>query len=322
MTERNMVEALNNAHFLALERDSTVVVLGEDVGVDGGVFRVTQGLLKKFGKNRVMDTCIAEAAIIGSAVGMAINGLKPIAEIQFSGFIYPGFQQLISHASRIRNRSRGLFTAPIVIRAPYGGGVNALEHHSESLEAMYAHIPGLKVVIPSNPYDAKGLLLAAIKDPDPVLFLEPKKLYRAFRQEVPDDYYEVALGEARVVKEGTDITIIAWGAMVPVAEDAAEDSQASCEIIDLRTIDPWDKKSVLDSVRRTGRAVIIHEAIKTGGFGAEIAATIQEECLYNLEAPVGRVTAPDVIVPLLKSENFYRPNSNMLVKKIDEIMGS
>ncbi|MEK6967528.1 MAG: alpha-ketoacid dehydrogenase subunit beta [Nanoarchaeota archaeon] len=319
MAERNMVEALNNALFLAFEKDESVVMLGEDVGVDGGVFRVSDGLLAKFG-NRVMDTPVAEAAIVGVAVGMAIKGLKPIAEMQFSGFIYPAFQEIISHASRMRTRSRGLYTAQIVIRSPNGGGINALEHHSESLEAIYAHIPGLKVVIPSNPYDAKGLLLAAINDPDPVLFLEPTKLYRAFRQEVPDNYYEVPLGTASVMLKGNDITIIAWGGMVPVAQDAASQVDFSCEIIDLRSISPWDKKTIIESVKKTGRAVIIHEAIKTGGFGAEIAASIQEECLESLQAPVGRVAAPDIIVPLLKSEPFYRPNSEMLVAKLKELM--
>ncbi|MFC1647907.1 alpha-ketoacid dehydrogenase subunit beta [Nanoarchaeota archaeon] len=320
MAELNMVGALNNALHLAFEKDSNVVTLGEDVGVDGGVFRVTQGLIEKFGPERVIDTGIAEAAIIGTSLGMTINGLKPIPEIQFSGFIYPAFQQLISHVSRMRNRTRGVFNAHMVIRSPYGGGVNALEHHSESMEALYVHIPGLKVVIPSNPYDAKGLLLAAINDNDPVLFLEPKKLYRAFKQEIPEDYYEVPLGKAKTIQEGSDITIIAWGAMVAVAEDAASQAGCSCEIIDLRTIDPWDKAAIVNSVKKTGRAVIIHEATKTGGFGGEIAATLQEECLLDLHAPVGRVTAPDVIVPYLKSEHFYRPNSDMLVKKIQEIM--
>jgi len=222
-----MVEALNNAMDIALSQDQSIVIVGEDVGVDGGVFRVTDGLLAKYGEKRVIDTGIAEAGIIGTAFGMAVSGLKPIAEIQFSGFIYPAFQELISHVSRIRTRSRGSFTCPMVIRANYGGGVNALEHHSESLEALYIHIPGLKVVVPSNPYDAKGLLLASIKDPDPVLFLEPKKLYRAFKLEVPDEYYEVEIGMANKLQEGKDITIITWGAMVPVAQDAASSSGVS-----------------------------------------------------------------------------------------------
>ncbi|HLD04914.1 MAG TPA: alpha-ketoacid dehydrogenase subunit beta [Candidatus Nanoarchaeia archaeon] len=320
MAERNLVQALNQALFLAFEKDPHVVVLGEDVGVDGGVFRVTDGLLAKFGEKRVIDTSIGESTIVGSALGMAINGLKPIAEIQFSGFIYPAFQQLISHVSRMRNRTRGVFGVPIVIRSPNGGGVNALEHHSESLEAVYAHIPGLKVVMPSNPYDGKGLLLAAINDPDPVLLLEPIKLYRAFKQEVPDAYYEVPIGLAQIVQAGKDITILAWGAMVLVAQDAASQVQASCEIIDLRTIMPWDKKTILESAKKTGRVVIIHEAIHTCGFGAELAATIQEECLDYLQAPIVRVTAPDVIVPYYRSEHFYRPNADMLIEKIKQTL--
>ncbi|MBR9699489.1 alpha-ketoacid dehydrogenase subunit beta [Candidatus Woesearchaeota archaeon] len=320
MTERNMVQALNNAFFIAMERDPTVITYGEDVGVDGGVFRVTDGLQAKFGDQRSFDSPLAEAGIVGSAIGMAVNGLKPVVEMQFSGFIYPAFQQIVSHAARLRNRTRGDITIPLVIRSPYGGGINALEHHSESLEALYVHIPGLKVVIPSSPYDAKGLLIAAIEDPDPVLFLEPKRLYRAVKQEVPDDYYTIPLGQAKVMKEGKDITIIAWGGMVPVAEDAISQVKAECELIDLRTIDPWDKKTIIDSVKKTGKCIIIHEATKTGGFGAEIAATLQEECIFNLDAPVARVTAPDVIVPYFKAEHYYRPNADMLVKKINELL--
>lgn len=315
-----MVQALNQALIQAFEKDSTVVTLGEDVGIDGGVFRVSDGLQQRFGKERVMDTGIAEAGIVGASLGMAINGLKPVAEIQFSGFIYPAFQQLISHVSRMRNRTRGLYTAPMVIRSPYGGGINALEHHSESLEALYAHIPGLKVVIPSSPSEAKGLLLASIADPDPVLFLEPKKLYRAFKEEVSDDYYEIEIGKAKVLQEGTDLTIIGWGAMIPVITNAIQDVQKSIEVIDLRTIAPWDAETVIKSVQKTGRAVILHEATKSGGFGAEIAATLQEECIDFLEAPIKRVTAPDIIVPFLRSEKLYRPNGDMLLKAIDEVM--
>ncbi len=315
-----MAQALNQALFQAMEKDAAVVVMGEDVGKDGGVFRVTEGLLDKFGKERIMDTVLAEAVIVGAAMGMAVNDLKPVVEIQFSGFLYPAVQEMISHVARMRNRTRGMFTSHMVIRTPNGGGVNALEHHSEAMEAMWSHIPGLKVVTPATPYDAKGLLLSAIKDPDPVLFLEPIKLYRAFKQEVPDEYYEVPLGKARVAKEGKDITIVAWGAMVPVAEDAASQVKYSCEIIDLRTISPWDKAAVLASVKKTGRCVVIHEAIKTIGFGAEIAASVQEEAMLSLKAPVGRVTAPDVIVPLYRSEHYYRPNSDMLLKKMNEIM--
>lgn len=320
MTERNIAEALNQALHQAFEKDSSIVTLGEDVGKDGGVFRITEGLQAKFGEARVIDASIAEAGIMGTAIGMAMNGLKPIPEMQFSGFIYPAFQQIVSHAARMRNRTRGTFTCPIVIRSPNGGGINALEHHSESLEAIYAHIPGLKTVIPSSPYDAKGLLLAAIEDPDTVLFLEPIKLYRAFREEVPDGYYTIPLGQAKIKKPGTDITIVAWGAMIQVAEDAMSQLKYSCELIDLRTISPWDKKTILESVKKTGRCVVIHEAVKTCGFASEIAATIQEELLDKLIAPVGRVTAPDVTVPYLKSEFYYRPNSTQLINKINELM--
>jgi len=320
MGEMNMVQALNSAFKSIMKEDGSIVVYGEDVGVDGGVFRVTDGLQKEFGEKRVFDSPLAEGGIAGTALGMAMHGMKPVVEMQFSGFIYPGFQQIVSHISRMRNRTRGTLTAPLVIRTPYGGGVNALEHHSESLEAVFVHVPGLKVVIPSNPYDAKGLLIAAIKDPDPVLFLEPKRLYRAVKMDVPDEAFEEEIGKAKVKQEGKDITIIAWGGMVPVAEDAISQVDASCELIDLRTIDPWDKKTVMESVKKTGRCVVIHEATKTVGFAAEIAATIQEEELLNLKAPVGRVTAPDVIVPYFKAENFYRPNADMLVKRIKEVM--
>lgn len=321
MSERTIVQALNNALFLAMKKDRDVILLGQDIGIDGGVFRITEGLLEKFSERRVIDTGIAEAAIVGMSLGMSLNGLKPIAEIQFAGFIYPAFQQLIAHVARFRNRSRGLYSAPIVIRAPYGGGVNAIEMHSESLEALFAHIPGLKVVIPSNPYNAKGLLLASINDPDPVLFLEPLKLYRAFKQDIPDDYYEVSLEKANILSKGSDVTIIAWGAMMPIAKEASSKINASCEIIDLQTINPWDKKTVIESVKKTGRAVIIHEATKTAGFGAEIAASIQEECMLLLKAPIFRVTAPDVIVPYYRAENFYRPNAEILIKKLNEVLG-
>ena len=314
-----MVESLNQALFHIMEKDSSVVVLGEDVGIDGGVFRVTQGLIDKFG-DRVIDTPIAEAGIIGASLGMAINKLKPVAEIQFSGFIYPGFQQIISHVSRMRNRSRSVFDCNMVIRTNYGGGVNAMEHHSESYEAGYSHIPGLVVVIPSTPYDAKGLLLSAINYPDPVLFLEPKKLYRAFREEVPDEHYEVPIGQAEIKKEGNEITIISWGAMMPVALDVAANSNYSCEVIDLKTISPWDKETVIKSVNKTGRCIVLHEAVKSGGWGGEICASISEECFLHLKAPVGRVTGPDTIVPLLKSEHYFRPNAEMLEQKINKIM--
>jgi len=321
MTERTLIQAINHALDVAMERDDSVIIMGEDVGYDGGVFRASEGLIQKYGEDRVLDTPIAEAGIVGMGMGMAIYGLKPVIEIQFSGFIYPAYQEIVSHVSRIRNRSRGRFTSPLVIRSPYGGGINALEHHSESMEAMYAHIPGLKVVIPSNPKDAKGLLLAAIKDPDPVLFLEPKKIYRAFKQDVPDEYYTVPIGKAEVVQKGTQVTIIAWGAMLHHALEAVKDAtrkNISCEVIDLKTIMPWDVETVIESVKKTGRCVIVHEATKTAGFGAEIIATINEEALMYLQAPVARVTGYDIIMPLLKNELKQLPSPERIFTAIKE----
>src|SRR5690606_14696986 len=256
------------------------VVYGEDVGVEGGVFRATVNLQKKFGKHRVFDTPLAESAIVGTGVGMAINGLKPVVELQFMGFSYPAFNQVISHVARMRNRSRGRYTLPMVIRAPYGGGIRALEHHSESMEALFAHIPGLKIVIPSTPYDAKGLLIAAIRDPDPVLFWEPKRIYRAFKQEVPEGAYEIPIGKAKILEEGTDITVVSWGAMVWDVLKAAQmvrDKGIKPEIIDLRTIAPMDRESFVESVKKTGRILVVHEAPKTLGVGAEIISIVNEK---------------------------------------------
>lgn len=273
-----LLEAINQALDMALENDENVVVFGEDAGYEGGVFRVTAGLQKKYGKERVFDTPIAEDAIIGSAIGMAINGLKPVAEIQFDGFIFPGYNQLVTHAARFRNRSRGQFTVPMVVRIPVGGGIRALEHHSESLETILGHIPGLKVVIPSTPYDAKGLLLAAIKDPDPVIFMEPKRIYRAGKQDVPEGYYEVPIGKANVVKEGTDITVVAWGALVREVEKAVKDLEGiSVEIIDLRTISPIDEETIINSVKKTGRFMVVHEAVKSYGPAAELITLVNEK---------------------------------------------
>src|SRR5699024_8713716 len=259
-------QALDNE----MEKDERIVVYGEDVGVEGGVFRATKGLQKKFGEKRVFDTPLAEAAIVGTAVGMAVNGLKPVVEMQFSGFSYPAFNQIISHVSRMRNRSRGGYNLPMVIRMPYGGGIRALEHHSESTEALYAQIPGLKVVIPSTPYDAKGFLISAIQDPDPVIFMEPKRIYRAFRQEVPEDHYELPIGKAKVLQEGEDVTIVSWGAMVrdtQKAIDMVKDKGIEPELIDLRTISPIDRETIIESVKKTGRIIIVHEAPKTLGLG-------------------------------------------------------
>jgi pyruvate dehydrogenase E1 component beta subunit len=318
-----MVQAINQALAVEMARDDRVVVLGEDVGRDGGVFRATEGLFGRFGPERVMDTPLAESGAIGAAIGMAALGLRPVPEIQFMGFIYPAFNQIVSHVARLRNRTRGRFTAPLVIRTPYGAGVRALEHHSESTEALFCHVPGLTVVVPSNPYDAKGLLIASIRSDDPVLFLEPTKLYRSVKQEVPEEPYEVPLRRAAIVRQGSHLTIVAWGAMVPVAQEAAAAAEAeglSAEIIDLRTLSPMDREAVLTSVRKTGRALVLHEAPKTCGLGAEIAATIAESALLSLSAPVLRVTAPDITVPLPKSEDLYYPNAERVRRAIRKLM--
>lgn len=318
-----MVQALNQALSLEMERDSNVILLGEDVGIDGGVFRVSEGLLRKYGNSRVIDTPLAESGIIGTSIGMAAYGLRPIAEIQFMGFVYTAFNQILAHAARLRNRTRGHYTVPLVIRMPYGGTVKALEHHSESTEALFCQIPGLKVVVPSTPYDAKGLLASSIRDDDPVIFLEPKKLYRAGRQEFPDTAYEIPLGLAKIVREGEDLTIIAWGSMIPVAQQAAENMEKEDiypEIIDLRTLSPMDRDTIIQSVKKTGRVLIVHEAPKTCGLGAEIAAFINEEALFSLEAPILRVTGYDITIPMPKSEDFYFPNPERIRYAINKIM--
>lgn len=318
-----MVQAINQALAAEMARDDRIVLLGEDVGRDGGVFRATEGLFDRFGPERVMDTPLAESAAVGAAIGMAALGLRPVVEIQFLGFIYPAFNQIVSHVARLRNRTRGRFTAPIVIRTPYGAGVRALEHHSESTEALFCQIPGLTVAVPSTPTDAKGLLTAALRGDDPVIFLEPTRLYRAEKQDIPEQAYETPLRRAAVVREGRDVTIVAWGAMVPVAREAAAAAEArgtSAEIVDLRTLNPMDRETVLASVRKTGRALVLHEAPKTGGLGAEIAAMIGERALLNLSAPVLRVTAPDITVPLPKSEDLYYPNAARVDKAIGTLM--
>jgi pyruvate dehydrogenase E1 component beta subunit len=323
MAKLNMVEAINLALREEMERDDRVVILGEDVGREGGVFRVTDGLQAKFGANRVIDTPLAESGIVGVALGMAVYGLRPIAEIQFEGFLYPCLDQINNHISRIRNRSRGRFTAPMVIRSPYGGGIHAPEHHSDSPEAIFAHMPGIKVVIPSTPNEAKGLLLSSIRDPDPVVFLEPKRIYRAIREEVPEGDNVIPLGKARLVQEGKDVTVIAWGAMVREAVAAAEQlkgDKIDLEIIDLRTISPMDVEGVIQSIRKTGRGVIVHEAPKTCGFGAEIIALINEKALLSLQAPVERVTGFDVPFPLMKAEHYYLPNPKRIVMAVKKVM--
>jgi pyruvate dehydrogenase E1 component beta subunit len=310
-----MAQALNAALREGLASDD-VVVLGEDVGRTGGVFRVTDALQTAFGADRVIDTPVAESGIVGAAFGMAVAGLRPIAEIQFMGFSYPAYDQIVNHVSRIRNRSRHRFTAPLVIRIPYGGGIGAAEHHSESMEAIYTHVPGLKVVVPSRPFDAKGLLAAAIADPDPVIFLEPIRAYRAIKEDVPDEPYEVPIGVASIERPGNDVTLIAYGAMMKETRIAAEQLAAQgidAEVIDLRTLVPLDTETVLASVESTGRAVVIHEAPRTAGFGAELAATIAEKRLYSLRAPVERVTGWDVVVPLRRAEKHYTPSVDRIV---------
>jgi len=316
----NMVDAINLALKQEMKKDKRVIVLGEDVGVDGGVFRVTDDLIKLYGEKRVIDTPLSESGIIGTAIGMAIYGLRPVAEIQFSGFIYPGFDQLISHASRIRNRTRGKFSCPLVVRTPYSGGIRALEHHSESMEALFVHAPGLKVVIPSSPYDAKGLLVAAIRDPDPVIFLEPTRIYRAIKQNVQEEEYLIELGKANIVKKGNDITLIAYGAMVRECMEAAELVKESVEIIDLRTLSPMDTATIIKSVEKTGRAIVVHEAPRSCGVGAEVIARINEKALLSLKAPVERVTGLDIIIPLYKLEDEYLPNEKRIAKAINKVM--
>ena len=320
MAKLNMVQALNLALREEMERDPTVLVMGEDIGVDGGVFRVTEGLLNKFGSDRVIDTPLAESGIVGTAIGMAVSGLRPVAEIQFEGFSYMTIDQLAAHASRIRHRSRGVYHCPLVVRAPYGGGVKALEHHSEAPATFYVHIPGMKVVIPSSPYDAKGLLISCIRDPDPVFFFEPKRLYRAFKEEVPEGEYTVPLGEGKKITEGDDLTLISWGAMVIVSEeDLKQVENTSLELIDLRTLSPMDDKILVDSVRKTGRAVIVHEEPRTLGPGAEIVARINEKAFLYLEAPVRRLTGFDVPMPLPKLEDYYLPDAERVARAVKEV---
>lgn len=310
MTEMNLVRAVNLALARAMQDDDRVLILGEDVGADGGVFRATDGLLRRFGSERVFDTPLAEAAIAGLAVGLAAQGFRPIAEIQFTGFIYPAIDQLANHASRLRTRTRGRLTCPMVVRSPCGGGVHAPEHHSESPEAMFAHIPGLRVVIPSSPRRAYGLLLAAIRNPDPVVFLEPTRLYRATREEVTDDGVAAPLDRCFVAREGSDVTLIAWGGMVKSALEAAEalaQTSISAEVIDVATLKPLDADTIIASVKNTGRGVIVHEAPLTGGFGGEIAARIAEHALLSLLAPIERVAGYDTVIPLPRLEQYYFP---------------
>jgi pyruvate dehydrogenase E1 component beta subunit len=324
MAKLTVVEAINLALKQAMASDDRVLVLGEDVGKNGGVFRATQGLLDLFGENRVVDTPLSESAIIGASIGLAVYGLRPIAELQFEGFAFGAMEQLVAHASRIRNRSRGRYQCPLVVRIPYGGGIHAPEHHSESNEAYFVHTPGLKVVVPSTPYEAKGLLLAAIRDPDPVIFMEPKKIYRSMREDVPEEEYVIPL-EARVAMEGSNVTLIAWGAMLHVALEGARlmaDRGVSCEVLDLRTLSPLDTDAIIESVKKTNRAVIVHEAQRSCGVAAEIAARINEKALLDLEAPVERVTGFDVVMPLPKLEQRFLPDARRVADAIDRVMSA
>ena len=285
MSVMNMVQAINNAFDIKLSDDNTVVMFGEDVGVEGGVFRVTEGLQKKYGANRVFDTPLAESAIVGTGLGMAMSGLRPVVELQFDGFTYPAFNQIISNVSRMHNRTRGRYKAPMVIRFPYGGGINAIEHHSESPEALYAHIPGIKVVVPSTPYDAKGLMISAIETDDPVIFMEPKRIYRAIKQEVPEEKFSIPIGKAKVLSEGSDVTLIAFGAMIRECQKAiqmAKEEDISVELIDLRTIYPIDKETIVESIKKTGRVIIVAEAPESFSVGAELIAIANEEAFFFL----------------------------------------
>ncbi|WP_144927066.1 alpha-ketoacid dehydrogenase subunit beta [Halorubrum salsamenti] len=316
-----VVQAVRDGLYTEMREDDDVLVLGQDVGKNGGVFRATEGLFDEFGGDRVVDTPLAESGIVGAAVGMAAMGLRPVPEIQFSGFMYPGFDQIVSHMARFRTRSRGRFTLPLTLRAPYGGGIRAPEHHSESKEAFYVHEAGLKVVIPSTPYDAKGLLAASIRDPDPVIFLEPKLIYRAFRDEVPEEPYAVPIGEAVTRREGGDVAVFTYGAMTRPTLEAAErlaEEGIDCEVVDLRTVSPLDREAIVEAFEATGRAVVVHEAPKTGGLAAEITAIIQEEALLYQEAPVKRVTGFDVPYPLYALEDYYLPTATRIEEGIRE----
>jgi pyruvate dehydrogenase E1 component beta subunit len=320
-----MVEAINRAHAWEMTRDPSVVVLGEDVGVNGGVFRATAGLQEQFGKDRVQDTPLAEGMIAGMSIGMATQGLRPVAEIQFMGFLYPALDQIGNHMSRMRNRTRGRLTCPIVIRMPHGGGIHAPEHHSESLEVLLAHHPGLRVVCPSSPARAYGLLLAAIRDPDPVMFLEPVRLYRLLKQEIADDGQALPLEVCFKLRAGSDVTLVTWGAMTVETLRAAEQLEGggvSCEVIDVATLSPIDHDTILESVAKTGRLVIVHEAPRNCGIGAEIAATVAEHGLYDLHAPIKRVTGYDTVMPLFKLEHEYIPSVARIVDAVRETLST
>jgi len=318
-----LIEAVTDALRTEMSSDKSVVVFGEDVGLEGGVFRATAGLQRDFGEQRCFDTPISESGIVGAAVGMAVAGMRPVVEIQFSGFSFPAFNQIASHVSRIRNRSRGALSAPLVIRMPYGGGIRAPEHHSESVEALFGHVPGLKVVIPSTPHDAKGLLIAAIRDPDPVIFLEPARAYRAVRQEVPEEGYTVDIGSARVEAEGEELTLISYGAQMIEARQARARLAAqgrSVELIDLRTIYPFDAHAVVESVRKTGRLLVVHEGPQSFGVASEIMATVMEQAFDHLEAPPARLAGPDVIYPMPRAERHYLISAEQVAAEARRVM--
>ena len=323
MAVMTMVQALNSALDNKLADDENVLCFGEDVGVEGGVFRVTEGLQKKYGVKRVFDTPLAESSIVGAGVGMAIMGLRPVVEMQFDGFVYPAFNQIISHVSRYRFRSRGRHSVPMVIRFPYGGGVKALEMHSEAMEALYAHIPGLKVVVPSTPYVAKGLMISAIEDNDPVIFQEPKRLYRAVKQDVPEQLYRIQIGKAKVMQEGRHITVITYGATLRIVQEAmpmCEKAGISVELVDLRTIYPLDRETIANSVKKTGRVLVAHEGPRSFGVAAEVIAVINELAFLSLEAPPARLAGNDTVPPLPKSEDMYFPTADRVFYEIKKIM--
>lgn len=324
MQKLNLIEAVNQALDQQLQNNKNMVIFGEDVGLEGGVFRATKDLQKKYGKERVFDVPLAESSIIGTAIGMAVNGLKPVVEIQFDGFLFAAINQIATQLARYRNRSRGNYPANIVIRIPVGGGIKGLEHHSESLEVFLGHIPGLKVVTPSTPYDAKGLLTAAIKANDPVIFMEPKRIYRLGRQEVPTDEYEIPIGKAKIVKQGNDLSIVGWGAQLKEILDAVKEfektSSKTIEVIDLRTIVPIDEDTIIESVKKTGRFLVVHEAPQTYGPAGELIATVNEKAFLNLEAPPTRLTGFDVVVPLAKGEHHYKIDVAQIVDKINYLV--
>lgn len=321
MSVMTIVKAINNALDIKLKEDENIVIYGEDVGVEGGVFRVTEGLQQKYGAERVFDSPLAESGIVGTALGMAVSGLRPVVELQFEGFTFPAFNQILSNVARIQNRSRGKYKAPMVIRFPYGGGVNALEHHSDSPEALFAHIPGLKVVIPSTPHDAKGMMIAALESNDPIIFMEPKRIYRAIKQDVPDEKYTLPLDKARVVQEGSDITLVAFGAMIRECQKAivmAEEAGISVELIDLRSIYPIDREAIRTSVRKTGRMIVVAEAHESFSVGSELIAIANEEAFLSLEAPPRRVGGFDTIVPLAQGEPYYIISPDRIFYEIEK----